>query len=223
MGVASISCARTMPAGLITRTLMGSVSPAFALFRAGISSSSTSVVLPLPDTPVTAVNRLTGRSTDSACTVCSALVSRWMVPCSNSWPSGQQGRTLDMGSGADTESGAGSGAFATQALPPADAADAFGVAASPADDSAAVCVPGLADAVATAFGVAAATGGASAAPFVSPSGKYRPISERSSARSSAGVPQATTCPFPPGSPPPPGCACRDRPSPPSCRRPTGRA
>ena len=154
----------------MSRTLAGSVSSAFALFSAGISSSSTSVVLPLPDTPVTAVNRFTGRLTDSACTVCSALVSKWIAPRSNSCPSGQRGRTSAMGSGAGTESGAASGASATQALAPADAAGAFGVAAAPA--------------------------GAFATPFVLLSGRYRPISERSSARSSVGVPQATTCPPP---------------------------
>ena len=58
--------------------------------------SSTSVVLPEPDTPVTAVSRARGTSASSGFTVCSASVSRWMAPRANTSPasSGSRTRTL---------------------------------------------------------------------------------------------------------------------------------
>jgi len=71
IGVASMRFARSMPSASIERTCSGGFSPADRALSAGINDSSTIVVLPEPDTPVTATRRPRGISTSSGLTVCS--------------------------------------------------------------------------------------------------------------------------------------------------------
>ena len=85
--------ARSMPAASRTRTWAGGFSPAAAALSAGTRLSSTSVVLPEPDTPVTAVSRPRGTSTARGFTVWSASVSKWMRPRSNTWAASARART----------------------------------------------------------------------------------------------------------------------------------
>ena len=92
MGVASMRFARRMPSASIAVTCSGSVWPVAAAVSAGISVSSTSVVLPEPDTPVTAMSRPLGISIAKGFTVWSPLDSRWMRPRSNICSAGVFGR-----------------------------------------------------------------------------------------------------------------------------------
>ena len=92
MGVASIRFARLMPSAASAVTCSGSASPAAAWASAGMSVSSTSVVLPEPDTPVTAISRPRGMSMANGFTVCKPLDSRWIRPRSNISPACACGR-----------------------------------------------------------------------------------------------------------------------------------
>ena len=62
----------------------GSALPAMVASSAGIRLSSTMVVLPEPDTPVTTVRRPLGISTSSGLTVWMESVERWIVPFAKS-------------------------------------------------------------------------------------------------------------------------------------------
>ena len=74
MGAASISLTWVMPSGTIERICSGSFWPWMAAFRLGTRLSSTRVVLPEPETPVTTVSRPLGISMSSGFTVWMALV-----------------------------------------------------------------------------------------------------------------------------------------------------
>ena len=63
-----------------------------AAFSPGARLSSTSVVLPEPDTPVTTVSRPLGRRTSSGFTVWMARVDKRIVPCEKSSSAGQRVR-----------------------------------------------------------------------------------------------------------------------------------
>ena len=80
MGVASIRFARCRPSASIARTCFGSGSSANRALSAGTRLSSTSVVFPDPETPVMAVSRPRGISTDNGLTVWMASVSRRSAP-----------------------------------------------------------------------------------------------------------------------------------------------
>lgn len=84
MGVASMRFARPMPGASTARTCAGSTSPAIEARSAGTRLSSTRVVLPEPDTPVTAVSLPRGMAISSGLTVWIAPVSRKTAPWSNS-------------------------------------------------------------------------------------------------------------------------------------------
>ena len=86
MGVASISLIRVIPGASADRTWPGSGRPAVAASRPGIRLSKIRVVLPEPETPVTAVSFPLGMSTSSGFTVWMAPVDRWMRPRSNRPP-----------------------------------------------------------------------------------------------------------------------------------------
>ena len=83
MGDASIKLARRMPSASTVFTGKGSFSPAQCAASPGIRLSSTSVVFPEPDTPVTAVSLPLGITTFSACTVWIGHVSMRIVPSRN--------------------------------------------------------------------------------------------------------------------------------------------
>ena len=69
IGVASISLTWRMPGALTERTCSGGFFPSISADSPGIRLSRISVVLPYPDTPVTAVSRPLGNRTDSGLTV----------------------------------------------------------------------------------------------------------------------------------------------------------
>ena len=69
MGAASMSFTCAMPSARISRMCGGSARPPMLASSAGIRLSSTMVVLPEPDTPVTTVSRPFGMSTSSGWTV----------------------------------------------------------------------------------------------------------------------------------------------------------
>ena len=75
IGVASIRCALDTPSASRSRTCVGCGDLSIRDCKAGINISSTIVVLPEPDTPVTAVSRPRGISTDNGPTVCRRSVS----------------------------------------------------------------------------------------------------------------------------------------------------
>ena len=83
MGVASMSLTCAMPSALTARTCGGSALPRIPASSAGIRLSSTMVVLPEPDTPVTTVSRPLGMATSSGLTVWICDVDRRIVPCAN--------------------------------------------------------------------------------------------------------------------------------------------
>ena len=84
MGVASMSFTCAMPSALIARICAGRAAPWMVASSAGTRLSSTMVVLPEPDTPVTTVSRPLGMSTSSGLTVWICAVDRWIVPFANS-------------------------------------------------------------------------------------------------------------------------------------------
>ena len=98
MGVASMRFARSMPAASMRLTWAGSFAPLAFATSAGMRLSSTSVVLPEPDTPVTAVRRPRGIATSSGFTVCSAPVASSMLPCANTSAAGTRSRTRTISS-----------------------------------------------------------------------------------------------------------------------------
>ena len=69
MGVASMSLTCAIPSASIERIWAGSALPLMTASSAGTRLSSTIVVLPEPDTPVTTVSRPLGISTSSGFTV----------------------------------------------------------------------------------------------------------------------------------------------------------
>ena len=73
MGVASMSFTCRTPAASTAKTCSGSFCSLIAAVRPGTRLSKIRVVLPEPDTPVTAVSRPLGMSTSRGFTV-------WMVP-----------------------------------------------------------------------------------------------------------------------------------------------
>ena len=83
MGEASIRFARWIPSAVMLLTGKGSFSPAQWAERPGIRLSSTMVVLPEPETPVTAVSLPFGISTVSSWTVWIDAVSIRIVPSWN--------------------------------------------------------------------------------------------------------------------------------------------
>ena len=93
MGVASMRFARSMPAASTRFTWEGSALPFAFAASAGMRLSSTSVVLPEPDTPVTAVRRPRGMAVSSGFTVCSAPVASSMRPRANTSSAGMRSRT----------------------------------------------------------------------------------------------------------------------------------
>ena len=76
MGVASMSLTCAMPSALTDRMCGGSAWPLMPASSAGIRLSSTMVVLPEPDTPVTTVSRPLGIVTSSGLTVWICVVAR---------------------------------------------------------------------------------------------------------------------------------------------------
>ena len=84
MGVASISFTWAMPAASTDCTWGGSGLPLQAASSAGIRLSSTIVVLPEPDTPVTTDSRPFGNDTDRGLTVWTAEVVMRISPRANS-------------------------------------------------------------------------------------------------------------------------------------------
>ena len=84
--------ARRMPSVSSSRTCSGNSSPAACALSAGISDSSTIVVLPEPETPVTATSRPRGISTSSGLTVCNWLVVMRIRPRSNTCGSATRSR-----------------------------------------------------------------------------------------------------------------------------------
>ena len=80
IGVASMSFTDLMPGASIAFTCEGLAPSPVSDFRAGIRLSSTSVVFPDPETPVTAMRRPFGKSTAAGFTVCIPVVSRWIRP-----------------------------------------------------------------------------------------------------------------------------------------------
>ena len=93
IGVASMRFTRASPAASAERTWAGSAPPAMAARRPGMRLSSTSVVLPLPETPVTAVSRPRGTSTASGRTVWMAPVSRRTAPRAKTSAAAARSRT----------------------------------------------------------------------------------------------------------------------------------
>ena len=83
IGDASISFTWEIPSAETFFTCSGNVSPFSAASSPGIRLSSTIVVLPEPDTPVTTVSLPFGISTSRGFTVWIALVERWITPRSN--------------------------------------------------------------------------------------------------------------------------------------------
>ena len=79
MGVASMSLTWRMPSASMRFTCAGSLPPAVAAARAGTRLSSTMVVLPEPDTPVTTVSRPLGMSASRGLTVWMASVAKRMA------------------------------------------------------------------------------------------------------------------------------------------------
>ncbi len=98
MGVASMRFARSMPAASMRLTWEGSFALLAFATSAGMRLSSTSVVLPEPDTPVTAVRRPRGMATSSGFTVCSASVASSMLPWANTSAAGTRSRTRTVSS-----------------------------------------------------------------------------------------------------------------------------
>ena len=88
MGVASMSFTFRIPGARISRTGEGRGAPWTEAARPGTRLSSTRVVLPEPETPVTAVSFPLGRSTSRGCTVWSGPVDRWIFPWANRASSG---------------------------------------------------------------------------------------------------------------------------------------
>ena len=76
MGVASMSLTCAMPSASTARIWAGSALPLIFACSAGIRLSSTMVVLPEPDTPVTTVSRPFGISTSRGFTVWIRSVDR---------------------------------------------------------------------------------------------------------------------------------------------------
>ena len=84
--------ARVMPALRTDLTCAGSALSAAAAFSAGIRLSSTMVVLPEPETPVTAVRRPFGSFTVRSRTVWMGVVSISIVPFAKSVSFGARSR-----------------------------------------------------------------------------------------------------------------------------------
>ena len=82
MGVASTRSTRAMPGASTDSTCPGSGVPASDAFSPATRLSSTSVVFPEPDTPVTQVRRPFGMRASSGCTVWMVSVSSVMAPSS---------------------------------------------------------------------------------------------------------------------------------------------
>ena len=80
MGVASMSFTRRMPGASTSRTWPGSFSPAVAASSPGMRLSSTMVVFPEPETPVTTVSLPWGMATSKGFTVWMAPVAKRMAP-----------------------------------------------------------------------------------------------------------------------------------------------
>ena len=93
MGAASMRHTRRMPSASTAFTWSGSVPPDTAAVSAGTRLSRMTVVLPEPDTPVTAVSRPFGTASSSAWTVWSGPVRSRIVPYSKSASSGTGSRT----------------------------------------------------------------------------------------------------------------------------------
>ncbi len=81
IGVASIIVTRSMPGASNARTCSGIRSSAIFAVSAGTRLSSTSVVLPDPETPVTTVRRCFGTRASNACTVCRCFGTRASNAC----------------------------------------------------------------------------------------------------------------------------------------------
>ena len=83
MGEASISFTCRMPSASIPATCSGSFAPAVFAASPGTRLSSTIVVFPDPDTPVTTVSLPFGMLTSSGFTVWSRVVLIWIHPDPN--------------------------------------------------------------------------------------------------------------------------------------------
>ena len=94
MGVASMSLTWAMPAASTVRMCAGSGLPLIFASSAGIRLSSTMVVLPEPDTPVTTVSRPLGISTSKGFTVWTRFVDRWILPFAKRSSFSAQARSL---------------------------------------------------------------------------------------------------------------------------------
>ena len=70
-----------MPSASMYFTCAGSFCPLVFAFSAGIRLSSTIVVFPDPETPVTTVSRPIGIRTSKGCTVCMVPFSNMEVVC----------------------------------------------------------------------------------------------------------------------------------------------
>lgn len=95
IGVASTTWTETWSGALRSGTWSGSDDPGRALAcNAGTRDSRARVVLPDPETPVITVNRPTGKSTSSGCTVWIEPVLRWIDPWSKTRAGSATSRTL---------------------------------------------------------------------------------------------------------------------------------
>ena len=86
MGVASMSLTCAMPSARISRICAGRALPFIFASSAGTRLSSTIVVFPEPDTPVTTVSRPLGMSSSKGLTVWMLPVERWIAPSANISP-----------------------------------------------------------------------------------------------------------------------------------------
>ena len=83
IGVASISLTCRIPSAVTDLICPGSGLLLMTASRAGIRLSRISVVLPEPETPVTAIIRPLGKSASSGLTVWICPVERWILPMEN--------------------------------------------------------------------------------------------------------------------------------------------
>ena len=86
IGTLSINSIFLMPSQSISRTSSGNSSPLICDFTAGYNASKSNVVLPLPDTPVTAVSFPFGISMSNGLTLWISEVLMEMLPFSNVSP-----------------------------------------------------------------------------------------------------------------------------------------
>ena len=93
MGVASMSCALTIPGASMDSTCVGRPSPLDDDRIAGTRLSRTIVVFPDPEAPVTATSLPFGILRSSGCTVCIPRVLILIVPFPNITSSGALSRT----------------------------------------------------------------------------------------------------------------------------------